>query len=234
MADHVNEPHNNGLLWHVESSQDLTPNQPKGSIRTPKQPQGPIMTNTQSTTTFHKEKHPINNHKVPSGKTPNQQPQGSIKEKHPINNHKVPSGQTPNQQPQSPIRTINHKIQLGQKNSQITSRSLMHCTRHIMFQDNWKRMPMNEPGGQLVFRLIAMWSRESCILMHSRFKLTFSLTEHFYCYCNFFPIIVLTRGQAIQKCPFWVLCFIHADLHERLQVWHQMTSFKQTGRNVIQ
>ena len=209
MADHVNEPHNNGLLWHVESSQDLTPNQPKGSIRTPKQPQGPIMTNTQSTTTFHKEKHPINN-------------------------HKVPSGQTPNQQPQSPIRTINHKIQLGQKNSQITSRSLMHCTRHITFQDNWKRMPMNEPGGQLVFRLMAMWSRESCILMHSRFKLTFSLTEHFYCYCNFFPIIVLTRGQAIQKCPFWVLCYIHADLHERLQVWHQMTSFKQTGRNVIQ
>ena len=106
MADHVNEPHNNGLLWHVESSQDLTPNQPKGSIRTPKQPQGPIMTNTQSTTTFHKEKHPINNHKVPSGKTPNQQPQGSIRkntqstttrfhqDKHPINNHKVLSGQS--------------------------------------------------------------------------------------------------------------------------------------------
>ena len=101
MADHVNEPHNNGLLWHVESSQDLTPNQPKGSIRTPKQPQGPIMTNTQSTTTFHKEKHPINNHKVPSGKTPNQQPQGSIR----TNTQSTTTKSYQDNQPQDPTGT---------------------------------------------------------------------------------------------------------------------------------
>ena len=83
MADHVNEPHNNGLLWHVESSRDLTPNQPKGSFRT----------NTQTTTRSHHDKHPIN-HNVPSGKTPNQQPQGSIRKNTQSTTTKVPSGQS--------------------------------------------------------------------------------------------------------------------------------------------
>ena len=122
MADHVNEPHNNGLLWHVESSQDLTPNQPKGSFRT----------NTQTTTRSHHDKHPIN-HNVPSGKTPNQQPQGSIRK----NTQSTTTKSHQDNQPQDPIGT---KEQSNYKQKFYALYRTHHVSRQLEKNaDEWAR-----------------------------------------------------------------------------------------------